>query len=170
MVWLDGLDIPLAMYLGATFREDAHERAAVDAAPAPLPLPPIHFPYAPSRAALEAMRQGGPPDPHLGYLLRYLDPATGAWVMPTIATMLRLVPAGFTTAPYRSSDSMVFVAVEGRGAIEVPGARFELAPHDVTVVPGWLTYAIRADDDLVLFSYSERAAQDRLGLFREQRL
>jgi gentisate 1,2-dioxygenase len=65
---------------------------------------------------------------------------------------------------------MVFVAVEGRGAIEVAGARFELAPHDVTVVPGWLTYAIRADDDLVLFSYSERAAQDRLGLFREQRL
>jgi signal transduction histidine kinase len=25
-VWLDGLDIPLAMYLGATFREDAYER------------------------------------------------------------------------------------------------------------------------------------------------
>jgi gentisate 1,2-dioxygenase len=170
MVWLDGLDIPLAMYLGATFREDAHERADDDAAPAPAPLPPIHFPYARSRAALEAMRQSGPPDPHLGYLLRYLDPATGTWVMPTIATMLRLLPAGFTSAPYRSSDSMVFVAVEGRGAIDVAGARFELAPHDVAVVPGWLTYTIRADDDLVVFSYSERAAQDRLGLFREQRL
>ena len=172
MVWLDGLDIPLAMYLGATFREDAHERAAAmdddprDAAP----LPPIHFPYTRSRAALEAMRQAGPPDPHLGYLLRYLDPATGSWAMPTIATMLRLLPAGFTSAPYRSSDSMVFVAVEGHGAIDVAGARFELAPHDVAVVPGWLTYTIRADDDLVVFSYSERAAQDRLGLFREQRL
>jgi gentisate 1,2-dioxygenase/2-polyprenyl-6-methoxyphenol hydroxylase-like FAD-dependent oxidoreductase len=170
MVWLDGLDIPLAMYLGATFREDAHERAAAGAGTDPAPLPPIHFPYAQSRAALEAMRHGGPPDPHLGYLLRYRDPATGGWVMPTIATMLRLLPAGFTSAPYRSSDSMVFVAVEGRGAIDVAGARFELAPHDVAVVPGWLTYAIRADDDLVVFSYSERAAQDRLGLFREQRL
>jgi gentisate 1,2-dioxygenase len=200
MVWLDGLDIPLAMYLGATFREDADERAAAmdddprDATrggvngpavpgqpPAdgkisplsindPAPLPPIHFPYARSRAALEAMRQGGPPDPHLGYLLRYLDPATGAWVMPTIATMLRLLPAGFASAPYRSSDSMVFVAVEGHGAIDVAGARFELAPRDVAVVPGWLTYTIRADEDLVVFSYSERAAQDRLGLFREQRL
>ncbi|HEX8115603.1 MAG TPA: 3-hydroxybenzoate 6-monooxygenase [Kofleriaceae bacterium] len=168
MVWLDGLDIPLAMYLGATFREEAHERAAAGDDPAP--LPPIHFPYARSRAALEAMRQSGPPDPHLGYLLRYLDPATGAWVMPTIATMLRLLPAGFTSAPYRSSDSMVFVAVEGHGAIEVAGARFDLAPRDVAVVPGWLTYTIRADDDLVVFSYSERAAQDRLGLFREQRL
>ncbi|HEX3757165.1 MAG TPA: cupin domain-containing protein, partial [Kofleriaceae bacterium] len=167
MVWLDGLDIPLAMYLGATFREDAHERATAGDDPAP--RPPIHFPYAASRAALEAMRQAGPPDPHLGYLLRYLDPATGTWVMPTIATMLRLLPAGFASAPYRSSDSMVFVAVEGRGAIDVAGTRLDLAPHDVTVVPGWLPYTIRADDDLVLFSYSERAAQDRLGLFREQR-
>jgi gentisate 1,2-dioxygenase len=65
------------------------------------------------------MRQTGPPDPHLGYPLRYFDPATGAWVMSTIAALLRLLPAGFTSAPYRSSDSMVFVAVEGRGAIDV---------------------------------------------------
>lgn len=168
MVWLDGLDIPLAMYLGATFREDAPERAAAGDAAAP--LPPIHFPYERSRAALEAMRQAGRPDPHLGYLLRYLDPATGGWAMPTIATMLRLLPAGFCSAPYRSTDSMVFVAVEGGGTIDVAGARFDIAPRDVVVVPGWLIYTIRADGDLVLFSYSERAAQDRLGWFREQRL
>jgi gentisate 1,2-dioxygenase len=65
---------------------------------------------------------------------------------------------------------MVVIAVEGHGAIDVAGTRLDLAPHDVAVVPGWLTYAIRADDDLVLFSYSERAAQDKLGFFREQRL
>jgi salicylate hydroxylase len=167
MVWLDGLDIPLAMYLGATFREDAHERTTAGAA---APLPPIHFPYAQSRAALEAMRRGGAPDPHTGYLLRYLDPATGGWVMPTIAATLRLLPAGFRSAPYRASDSAVLVVVEGRGEIDVAGTRFELAPRDVVVVPGWLVHAIRADDDLVVFAYSERAAQDRLGLFREQRL
>jgi gentisate 1,2-dioxygenase len=90
--------------------------------------------------------------------------------MPTIAAWMRLLPAGFTSAPYRSSDSMVFAVVEGRGAIDIAGARFDLAPHDVAVVPGWLIYSIRADDDLVLFSYSERAAQDKLGFFREQRL
>jgi gentisate 1,2-dioxygenase len=90
--------------------------------------------------------------------------------MPTIATMLHLLPGGFRTAPYRASDSKVFVAVEGRGAIDVAGARLDLSPRDIVVVPGWLIYTISADDDLVLFSYSERAAQDRLGLFREQRL
>jgi salicylate hydroxylase len=167
MIWLDGLDIPLATYLGATFREDADERAATGGDPAA--LPPIHFPYDRSRAALEAMRRGGPPDRHLGYLLPYLDPA-GGWAMPTIATMLRLLPAGFRSAPYRSSDSMVFVAVEGHGAIDVAGARLDVSPRDIVVVPGWLTYTISADDDLVVFSYSERAAQDRLGLFRDQRM
>jgi gentisate 1,2-dioxygenase len=65
---------------------------------------------------------------------------------------------------------MVFVTVEGRGAIDIAGARFDLAPRDIVVVPGWLSHSISADDDLVLFSYSERAAQDRLGVFREQRL
>jgi salicylate hydroxylase len=167
MVWLDGLDIPLAMYLGGTFREDAHERAA--AAENPAPLPPIHFPYARTRTSLEAMRQAGPPDPHTGYLLRYLDPATGDWAMPTIAAMARLLPAGFTSAPYRSTDSMVFAVVEGRGELDVAGARFEIGPRDLFVVPGWLVYTIRADEDLVLFSYSERAAQDKLGFFREER-
>jgi salicylate hydroxylase len=170
MVWLDGLDIPLAMYLGGTFREDAHARAA--AAGDPGPLPPIHFPYTRMRASLEAMRLAGPPDPHAGYLQRYLDPATGSWAMPTIAATLRLLPAGFASAPYRSTDSAVVVAVEGTGAIEVAGVRFDLAPRDIAVVPGWLVYTIRADADadLVLFSYSERAAQEKLGFFREQRL
>ena len=170
MVWLDGLDIPLAMYLGATFREDGREdgrerSAAADQAP----LPPIHFPYREARAQLEAMRRQGSPDPHTGYLLRYLDPATGDWAMPTMATMMRLLPAGFRSAPYRSSDSMVFAVVEGRGAFHVAGAELDVAPRDVVVVPGWLTYSVRADEDMTVFSYSERAAQDKLGMFREQR-
>ncbi len=45
---------------------------------------------------------------------------------------------------------MVFIAVEGRGAIRVGEHHFDLTPH--------------ADDDLLLFSYSDRAAQEQLGL------
>ena len=168
MVWLDGLDIPMAMYFGGTFREDEAERAA--AAPAAGALPPIHFPYADSRRALEALAAKGAPDPHLGHLLRYLDEATGGWAMPTMATMIRLLPAGLRTRPYRSSDSMVFAVVEGRGRLHVAGVPLDLEAHDVAVVPGWSPYEIEAGQDLVLFSYSERAAQEKLGFFREQRL
>ena len=56
------------------------------------------------------------------------------------------------------------------GAIVVGEARFDLEPHDVVVVPGWMAYTMDAAEDFVLFSYSDRAAQEKLGFFREQRL
>ncbi|HET9470011.1 MAG TPA: cupin domain-containing protein, partial [Usitatibacter sp.] len=94
----------------------------------------------------------------------------GGWAMPTMATLIRLLPARFATRPYRSSDSMVFIVVEGTGRVEVEGAAFEVEPKDVFVVPGWMRYTLQARGELALFSYSDRAAQEKLGLFREQRL
>jgi gentisate 1,2-dioxygenase len=166
MVWLDGLDIPMARHFGGTFREDDGEWKQPDA-----PFPGlIHFPYARAREVLDGMALKGKPDPHVGYLMRYEDPVEGGWAMPTIAAMIRRVPAGFTTRPYRSSDGMVFVGVEGRGRIEAGGITFEVAPHDVVVVPGWMKYSLAGVEDWIIFSYSDRAAQERLGFFREQRL
>ncbi len=189
MVWLDGLDIPLVKYFGATFREEH------DSAQAPLTRPegdslarygsgllpvgyraqslnsPVfNYPYARTREALRALTQAGAPDGHLGYLMRYVNPADGGWAMPTMATMIRLLPKGFATRAYRSSDSMVFVVAEGAGRVEAGGERFDLAPRDVCVVPGWIPYTLSASSDLVLFSFSDRAAQEKLGFFREQRL
>jgi gentisate 1,2-dioxygenase len=101
--------------------------------------------------------------------MRYVNPVDGGWAMPTMATMIRLLPRGLATAPYRSSDSMVFVGVEGRGELRVGEQVLAIEPHDVLVVPGWMTYTIRAAEDLVLFSYSDRVAQEKLGFWREQR-
>jgi gentisate 1,2-dioxygenase len=166
MVWLDGLDIPLVRGFNATFREDHDAWREPDARFPGL----IHFPYTRAREVLDGMTRGGEPDAHLGYVMRYTDPVDGGWAMPTIASMIRLVPRGFATRPYRSSDSMVFACVEGRGAIEVAGQVFHLEAHDIAVVPGWMPYTLRADEDWVVFSYSDRAAQEKLGFFREQRL
>jgi gentisate 1,2-dioxygenase len=102
--------------------------------------------------------------------MRYINPADGGWAMPTIATMIRWLPRGFDTRSYRSSDSSVFIVVEGRGELRVGAQRLLLTPHDIAVVPGWMAYTLHAAEDLVLFSYSDRAAQDKLGLWREQRL
>ncbi len=166
MVWLDGLDIPMLAHFNSTFREDHATRQPAESRYEGL----IHFPYARARESLLAMARAGAPDAHLGHVLRYEDPKRGGWAMPTIASMIRLLPAGFATRPYRSSDSMVFAAVEGRGTLEVGGERFDLAPHDVAVVPGWMTYTLRSAADWVLFSFSDRAAQEKLGFFRDERL
>ena len=166
MVWLDGLDIPMLAHFNATFREDHSVRAPTTSRFEGL----VHFPYRRARQVLFDMAAGGAPDAHLGHLMRYTSPVDGGWAMPTMATMIRLLPAGFSTRPYRSSDSMVFVGVEGDGALEVEGQRFEMAPHDIVVVPGWMKHRLITAGDWVLFSYSDRAAQEKLGFFREQRL
>ena len=188
MVWLDGLDIPMLAHFNSTFREDHQDHEAAITRPTgdslarygngllPVGLrhqslnsPVFNYPYARTRDVLHALTRAGEPDAHLGYLMRYVNPVDGGWAMPTMATMIRLLPAGFSTLPYRSSDGMVFIAVEGRGAITVAGERFEVDAHDVVVVPGWMSYTLEAGTDLVLFSYSDRVAQEKLGIFREAR-
>ncbi len=166
MVWLDGLDIPMVRHFNGTFREDHGEWKKPTAPFAGL----IHFPYARARAELAAMAKAGTPDPHFGHLMRYTDPVDGGWAMPTIAAMIRHLPAGFASRPYRSSDGMVFACVEGNGAIQVGETRFEMQPHDIVVVPGWMAYTLHAQAPWTVFSYSDRAAQERLGFWREQRL
>jgi gentisate 1,2-dioxygenase len=36
-------------------------------------------------------------------------------------------------------------------------------------VPCWVPYSLEADEDSVLFSYSDRVAQQKLGIWRERR-
>jgi gentisate 1,2-dioxygenase len=189
MVWLDGLDIPMLMQFGGTFREDhrADEapltrpdgdslaRFGTGLAPvgyrnATLNSPVFNYPYARTREALHAIARGAAPDPHLGHLMRYVNPSDGGWAMPTMAAMIRLLPRGFATRAYRSSDSAVFAVAEGRGHVEAGGQRFDLTPRDIFVVPGWIAYSLHASEDLVLFSYSDRVAHEKLGFFREDRL
>jgi gentisate 1,2-dioxygenase len=188
MVWLDGLDIPVTHFFGSTFREDHHADEAAITRPTGdalarygsglLPVgyrhgslnsPVFNYPWQRTREALHALAKAGAPDAHLGHLMRYVNPVDGGWAMPTMATLIRLLPRGFATQAYRSSDSVVLVGVEGRGELRVGEQRFPIEPHDVLVVPGWMAYTLHASDDLVLFSYSDRVAQEKLGFWREQR-
>ena len=188
MVWLDGLDIPLVAHFGATFREDHHAAKAPVSRPAGdslarygmglLPVdylspsqnsPVFNYPYARTREALHVLAKGSDPDPHQGHLMRYVNPVTGAWAMPTLAAMIRLLPRGFSGRTYRASDNAVFVGVEGTSTLTAGGSAFGLHPHDVVVVPGWMPYSLAADDDAVVFTFSDRVAQEKLGLFREAR-
>jgi gentisate 1,2-dioxygenase len=45
---------------------------------------------------------------------------------------------------------------------------YEWGPKDVFVVPSWYKVSHEADEDAVLFSYSDRPVQKALGLWREQ--
>lgn len=188
--WLDGLDIPLVQLLDASFADhhDADEqpvaRPAGDALarygqnllpvdyaqPRHGPSPLFSYPYSRTREALETLRKTGPWDPCHGLKMRYVNPATGRDVMATIGACIQLLPKGFTTEPYRSTDATVFVAMEGSGRTRI-GSEFvaEWRPREIFVVPSWAPVVHEAESDAVLFSFSSRPVHEVLGLFREQR-
>jgi gentisate 1,2-dioxygenase len=47
--------------------------------------------------------------------MRYTNPITGNHAMATMATFIQLLPKGFATTAYRSTDATVFVPIEGKG-------------------------------------------------------
>ena len=188
MVWLDGLDVPLVGLLDASFMEpgnadqqmetrqpgDAMARYGsgllpVDWKPGVKTSPVFNYPYARTREALEVMRRQDEWDPCHGLKVRYINPATGDFAMPTIGTFMQLLPKGFAGAPYRATDGTIFVCVEGRGETRIGDRTMAWGPRDVFVVPSWARHSHRADQDSVLFSFSDRPVQDKLGLWREDR-
>ena len=99
--------------------------------------------------------------------MRYANPITGGPVLPTMGANLALLPKGFTGEPYRSTDGTIFVCVEGQGTTTIDGKALEWGPNDVFVVPPWKRYAHNAAKESVLFSISDRPAQEALGIWRE---
>ncbi len=188
MVWLDGLDIPTVAFFDASFAEAGNDEtqaqvrpigdsdrrfgnnlAPVDWKPATQSSPIFNYPYERTRETLETMAQADAPDACHGHKLRYVNPASGGHVTPTMAAFMQLLPSGFESAAYRSTDGTVFSVVEGEGESVIGGERFRWKPKDVFVVPSWTEVTHRADTDAVLFSFSDRSVQEKLGLWRERR-
>jgi gentisate 1,2-dioxygenase len=188
MIWMDGLDVPLINTMDTSFAENFPEDEQPLARPVNyspthyggnvVPVgyekkghcsPIFNYPYARTRETLEQMRKYDEWDPCHGLKVQYIDPTTGDFAMPTIATFMQLLPKGFTSTPYRSTDGMVFSPVEGTGRTYINGQAFEWGPKDIFVVPSWCSYHHETDADAVLFSFSDRSAQSKLGLWREQR-
>jgi gentisate 1,2-dioxygenase len=49
------------------------------------------------------------------------------------------------------------------------GATLAWEPGDTFVVPSWQTHTHTAREEAVLFSFSDRVVQEKLGLWREER-
>ena len=194
VVWLDGLDIPMIRLLDAGFAEnDVRKSQTVSRAEgtsfaryghnmAPLRHDPpfgatspiFSYPYERSREALHALERGAPVDAWDGVKLRYLNPLTGGFPMPTMATFMQLLPAGFDGKPYRQTDGAVFSVVEGEGSVIVARggktSRFDFAPRDHFVIPSWHTARFQSARGCVLFSFSDRPAHLALGIHKEERM
>jgi gentisate 1,2-dioxygenase len=186
MIWLDVLDLPTVNFFEAMFAEHLDEDSqpvrhadgdsAAFYASGVLPdgavaatkrSPVVNYTYARTRPILERLRKAGDIDARHGARVRYANPVTGGWVMPTMGAQLALLPAGFAGKDYRATDGTIFVCVEGEGATRIGETQFDWRPGDVFVVPPWQRYAHAAAKESVLFSISDRPAQEALGIWRE---
>jgi gentisate 1,2-dioxygenase len=187
MLWLDVLDLPQVNFFETSFAEhfesatQATARAdgdslafygsgvLPDGTPAHMNRSPIiNYTYARTRPILERMKKAGDVDKRHGARVRYANPVTGGWVLPTMGANLALLPKGFKGEKYRSTDGTVFVCAEGKGSTTVDGKVLEWGPNDVFVVPPWKHYAHHAEKESVLFSISDRPSQESLGIWREE--
>lgn len=188
VVWMDGLDINILALFDAQFAETFPEEAQpvtrpegdsyarygnnlVPLEPAPRndTSPIFNYPYERSRETLAALSRNGPPDACHGWKMRFSNPVTGGFAMPTIGAFIQLLPTGFRSEPCRSTDGTVYAVVEGSGRVEIGGQAFAFEPRDTFVVPSWHPARFEADAECVLFSYSDRPAQVALGFWRERR-
>ena len=189
MIWLDGLDIPTVSHFDASFSERYAQASFPETAPPgdtlrrygrnlrplrgsaadrrPSGAPLFHYRYVEWRDSLEALARSDAPDPHLGHALEFVNPAHGGPAMDTISARVQMIPAGFTTRLRQSTDGTVMAVVEGSGTARIGSSTFCLRPRDIVVVPSWVPLVLEAQDDLVLFAYSDRAAQTKLNLYRE---
>jgi gentisate 1,2-dioxygenase len=192
VIWMDVLDLPIVNMFDTSFAEhhpeetqpvvrndgDALARHGANMLPAEdtlkrgkaSPSRVFNYPYSRSREAVQQLSKKGPVDPHHGIKLQYANPATGSHPMPTIAAFLQLLPKGFGGKPYRSTDSAIYNVVEGRGKSRVGSTTFAWGPRDIFVVPSWQAVSHEASEEAVLFCASDRAAQQALGLWREEML
>ena len=99
--------------------------------------------------------------------MQYVNPITGGYPMPTIAAFIQFLPASFKGTPHRSTDATVYCVAEGHGRTQVGETAFAWGPHDIFVAPSWQRVSHEALEDAVLFSFSDRAAQKALGVWRE---
>ncbi|WP_048440869.1 gentisate 1,2-dioxygenase [Caenimonas sp. SL110] len=194
VIWLDGLDIPMIRFFDAGFSENdvnksqavtraegssmaryGHNMAPVQHdAPFGKTSPIFSYPYDRTREALERLERDAPIDEWDGVKLRYVNPLTGGAPMPTMATFMQKLPAGFEGKGSRQTDGAVYSVVEGEGValIERNGQswRFEFGPRDHFVIPSWHTARFSSKRGCVLFSFSDRPVHQALGIHKEERL
>jgi gentisate 1,2-dioxygenase len=184
-VWFDAANMPLINALDASFFEpgsreadefwtvdEGEERlwaaaglATLGSAPPASSSPKYRYPGELTRRLLDA----APPGPDGARTVRYVNPATGGSVMPTLDCFASRLSRGVTTRPRRVTHNAVCLVVAGEGRSTVGDRTLEWSRDDVFTIPHW-TWAshqsLSAEADL--FVVTDRPVYERLDLLRAE--
>jgi gentisate 1,2-dioxygenase len=200
VVWIDVLDFPLMEFLDCVWLDEAYpgdtqgnsraQKVTFPGSyshtlygrgglmPAFLPhqrgfgqetSPMFHYRGADVREALAGMRQEEG-DPYEAIALRFINPATGRAVFPTLDYRALMLRPGETTRFKRETASTLYIAIEGRGMTEIGGTSLDWQANDIFVVPSfaWRRHINQSHDDAVLYAVSDAPLMEKIGQYRAQ--
>jgi gentisate 1,2-dioxygenase len=200
VVWIDVLDFPLMEFLDCVWLDEAYpgntrgnsraQQVTFSGSyshtlygrgglmPAFLPhqrgfgrgtSPMFHYRGADVREALAGMRQEEG-DPYEAISLRFINPATGSSVFPTLDYRALMLRPSEATRFKRETASTLYIAIDGRGVTEIGGKRLDWQTNDIFVVPGfaWRRHVNQSQSDAVLYAVSDAPLMEKIGQYRAQ--
>jgi gentisate 1,2-dioxygenase len=185
IIWFDAANMPLLRGLNAHFFEpgdpnandfwhvdESDERrwretglAVADDRPVEPNSPKYHYSGEATRRLLADL----PPGADGARLLRYVNPATGGAVMPTLDCYAMRLSQGTQTRAKRGTYNMICLIVNGAGRSTVGNHTFEWSQFDVFTVPAWNWASHQAlSSDADMFIVSDKVVFERLDVLREE--
>jgi len=200
VVWIDVLDFPLMEFLdcvwldeaypGATHGNSRAQRVTFPGSyshmlygrgglvPGFLPhrrgfaretSPMFHYRGSDVREALAGLRKEEG-DPYEAIALRFINPATGGSVFPTLDYRALMLRPGEATRFKRETASTLYIAIEGQGVTEIAGRSLDWQTNDIFVVPSfaWRRHLNQSQNDAVLYAVSDAPLMEKIGQYRAQ--
>jgi gentisate 1,2-dioxygenase len=131
------------------------------------PAPMVHFRGAQIHDMLHRLR-GEVGDPYEGINVSFVNPVTGAPVFKTLHYGAQLIRSGEETQLKRETSSTFYVVIEGSGATEIGGKRFEWEENDIFIVPNFTWRRHIAKKDAIIYSVSDSALLKNIGQYYAQ--
>lgn len=140
-----------------------HARRPVDGPV--FPLPPAHYRWRETWAALEALRQSGVSDPYDGAYLMLASPVDNGPTLPTFAWHVQLLEARQNTLSHRHNSTAFYHVFEGRGTTVIEGERLDWGKGDIFAIPAWKWHHHEnaSTEEAILFSVDDWPAMKTLG-------
>ena len=129
--------------------------------------PPYRFGWEEMLETLHQRADNDDPDPHDGYSLGYVNPATGnPPLFPTMSFRAQLLNEGPTDPHFHNATEVYFV-IEGQGATHVNDEALEWDKWDIFVVPPDATHHHEPDDEAILLGMTDRPVFEALNFYAE---
>ena len=185
IIWFDAANMPLIRAVDAHFFEPGDPRnnafwqvdegeevlwaeaglRAEGATAGPANSPKYRY----SGEATRRLLAVAPPGADGARTIRYVNPATGGAVMPTLDCYAVRLSKGAPTRMKRGTYNVVCLVVAGEGRSTIGEKTFEWSQHDVFTIPHWTWARHEArGGDADLFLVTDKSAFERLDLVREE--